>query len=373
MRQVKISSWLASAVVCSLLLAAGCAPLGEKVAKPEVGLEEQMPEAAAEEVVTPVAEEPAKPEVGLEEQVPEVVAEEAATLALKFTPQDLTTYRVITETQRSVKWEGPLLKEPIFKGGRKLSRLEMTFTQQIQSTDDEGNAIVKITVEELKYSSLVEDRPVLDFDSSKPKDPNHPLALLIGQGYTIKIAPTGEVTEVIEVKEARVAVGRGSSVPRTALRLLRSGAIKERHGLLTLPVTEENRLRTGDNWSDTKTFSFGEMGSKSYEKIYTMKEIKDVDGRQIAVVEMNAIPASEMAEQLYKEDAASGLSETFDSTGTYTGQLKLDLTTGKVEKYLEKLETEWIAAFPSAEQEDDKEPTVLIMSDTRLYSLEKID
>ena len=49
MRQVKISSWLARVVVCSLLLAAGCAPLGEEVAKPQVELEKQLPEAVAKE------------------------------------------------------------------------------------------------------------------------------------------------------------------------------------------------------------------------------------------------------------------------------------------------------------------------------------
>jgi hypothetical protein len=51
----------------------------------------------------------------------------------------------------------------------------------------------------------------------------------------------------------------------------------------------------------------------------------------------------------------------------------LDLTTGKVKKYLEKLQSEWIIAFPSAKQKTNQEPAVLTMSATRLYSLEKID
>ena len=131
-------------------------------------------------------------------------------------------------------------------------------------------------------------------------------------------------------------------------------------------------MSTGDDWSKIKTFSFGLMGSKSYEKIYTLKELKDQDNHQIAIVEMNAIPTSETAEQLQKQQAAD-FSEQFDSTGTYTGQLKLDLTTGKVEKYNEELRSEWVVALPSAQQRDDEEPAVLMMSDTRLYSLEKID
>ncbi|MBA7676877.1 hypothetical protein ES703_85122 [subsurface metagenome] len=63
----------------------------------------------------------------------------------------------------------------------------------------------------------------------------------------------------------------------------------------------------------------------------------------------------------------------FDNIETYTGRLELDLTAGKVEKYIEELQTEWVAVDPSAGQKDDKEPAVLTMSDTRFYSLEKID
>lgn len=371
----KIFSWLAGAVVCSLLLAAGCAPLAEKAAKPEVELEKQIPKDAAEEEVTALIEEPTKPEVAIEKQIPEVPAAEAVTLALKFTPQDSTTYRVITDAQRSIKWKGPVPDEPAFKSGRRHNRIEMTFTQRVQSTDDKGNAVVRITIQGLKYYSMTKDKLVLDFDSSSIKDPNHPLALLIGQSYTIEIAPTGEVTEVIDVEEARTAVRRGSSVPKRAIAMLRSDAIKERHGLTALPVTDKNQLqlRTDNNWTSVKTFSFGRMGAKSYEKIYTLKEIKDQDNRQIAIVEMNAIPTSEMAEQLYKQRETADFSEGFDSTGTYTGQLKLDLTTGKVEKYIENLQSEWIVALPSVEQRDDEEPVVLTMSDTRLYSLEIID
>lgn len=341
MRQVKISKWLAIAAVCSLLLAAGCAPLGEEVAKPEVELEKQIPEAAAEEV---------------------------ATVALKFSPQDSTTYRVIAESERRIKWEGSLPEEPTFRGGRNHDRLEITFAQEIQSVDDKGNAIAKITVKELKYSSIVKDNPAFEFDSSKPKDPNHPLAKLIGQSYTIKIAPTGEVTEVVDVKEAETAARKGSVPPVIALRLLNSETIKERHGTLVLPAADKNQLHIGDSWSSTKTFSFGMMGSESCEKIYTLNKIEDRDNRQVALIEMKAIPASETT----KEQAAEFL-KSFDNTKTYTGELELDLTAGKVKKYLEKLQSEWISAFPSAEQETGQEPAVLTMSATRLYSLEKID
>jgi len=329
----KIFSWLATAVVCSLLLTAGCAPLAEEAAKPEV--------------------------------------EPTVELVLKFTTQDSTTYKLRMEAQRRIELEGPLPDETVFKGGQTGSKIEMTFTRRIQSVDDKGNAVAEITIEGLKYLKIVRDNTVLDFDSSREKDKNNPVAKLIGRSYTIEIAPTGKVTKVIDVKQAQAALRGRSSANKAALALLSPDAIKKRHGTLTLPDADKNQLRIGDNWSSIKTLNFGIMGLKSYEKIYTLKEIKDTDSRRIIIVEMNAVPTLETAEQL-DEEGISGFSKMFDNIETYTGRLNLDLTTGKIEKYLEKLQSKWIAVDPLAGQEDDKEPAALKMTATRLYRLEKI-
>ena len=322
-KRIRFSADLAGALVCQLFLAAGCA--------------------------------------------------QTATLTLKFTPQDLTTYKVVTLTQRGIEFEGSLpKKEDAFKGGRNQEGTEMTFTQQIQSVDDKGNAVAKITIEALKYHSTVKDRPVLDFDSLKEEDRRNPLARLIGQSYTIKIAPTGQVTEVIDVKQARNAVRGDYIADVAASKLFSPDVIKERHGLMALPVSGKNRLRTGDSWSSIKSFSFGIMGTKSYERIYTLKGLEADNDRQIAVVEMDAIPTAETAERLHEQQAAYELLKMFDNTETYAGQLTLDLTAGKIEKCLEKLLSEWVIVDPWADQ-GDKEPAVMRMSATRLYRLEKID
>jgi hypothetical protein len=352
MRQVRILKCLASAVVCLLILAAGCAPAGKEVAKPEVELEKQIP---------------ARPGEG-PAVVPKAAAKEVATVALKFSPQDSTTYRVVTESERRIKWEGSVPEEATFKGGRYCKRLDMTFAQQIQSVDDKGDATAKITIKKIKYSSVLKDGSTFEFDSSEPKDPNHPLARLIGHGYTLKITPMGEVTNITDTKEAETEARKGSIVPKIALRVLNPYAIKERHGTLLLPNANENRLHIGDNWSNTRTFSFGMMGSESYEKIYTLNQIKDQDNRQVAIIEMHAIPSSET-----QNEQAPKFLKRSDNTKTYTGELELDLTAGKIEKYLEKLQQQWTTDFPSAEQEPNQGPAILTMSATRLYSLEKID
>ena len=363
----RIFSWLAAIAICSLLLSAGCTQDLKETDQPKIVVEEEKPKVVVEEE---------KPKVVVEEEKPKVVVEEKPTieLALKYTPQDSTTYKYTSQAERGIKWEGPSLDDAAFRGGTTSSSIEMTFTQQIQSTDDKGNAVAKITIESLKHLSIIRDNPVVDFDSSRAKDQNTPLARLIGQSYTIEITPAGRVSNVIDVSQAQEAVKGTSPVTKTALALLSSNIIKERHTIPAMPAMDKNQLRTGDNWNRIKTFSFGLMGAKSYERIYTLKEVKDTDNRRIAIVEMKANPTAEMAEKLHKEKAIGDFSKMFENIETYTGQLTLDLTAGKVEKCLETLESEWIAVEPLAGQKDEeKEPAVLTMTATRLYSLEKID
>ena len=323
MTSCKILNWLMAAVICLLVLVAGCT--------------------------------------------------QTATLALKFTPQDSTTYRVITEREKSVEFRGPLADDRAFEGGSTSSRVEITFAQEIQSVDNRGNAIAKITIKELKYLAKVKNVPDANFDSSRAQDQGSPLAKLIGQNYRIKFSPAGEVIAVVDVRGAQAAVRGRTPAHQTALALLKHNVIKERHTVLTLPPADKNKVRVGDNWSSIRNFSYGLLGSETFERIYTLKELKDINGRRLAVVEMNAIPSAEMAEELYKKQAPGVLSNMGDNIQTYTGQLELDLTTGNVEKCFEKLRTEWIIADPSIKPGDNKEPAAVKMAEARLYSLERID
>jgi len=363
----KIVSWLAAIVICSLLLSAGCTQDLKDTAQPKIVVEEEKPKVVIEEE---------KPKVVVEEEKPKVVVEEKPTieLALKYTPQDSTTYKFTSRAERGIKWEGSSLDDAAFRGGTTSSSIEMTFTQQIQSADEKGNAVAKITIKSLKHLSIIRDNPVVDFDSTRDKDQDTPLARLIGQSYTIEITPTGKVSKVIDISQAEEAVQGTSPLTKTALAMLSSDIIRERHTIPAIPNMDKNQLRTGDNWNRIKTFSFGLMGSKSYERIYTLKEVKDTNNRRIAIIEMKANPTAEMAEKLHKEQAIGDFSKMFENTETYTGQLKVDLTAGKVEKCIETLESEWIAVEPLAGQTDEeKEPAVLTMTANRLYRLEKTD
>lgn len=346
-----------TSVVCLFFIIAGCAP-SERAVEPQAPPEQILP-APAEEVQPPVKEEVApKAEPG----------KETADLALKFAPGDTTAYRVITEAEQRVQWEGPLPPEPGFQGGRNHTRIEMTFTQRIQSVDDKGNAIAEITIGGVKYYNMQKDMEKLDFDNATFADKEHPLAMIVGKSYTIELSTTGNVVKVVDANEARLAARRGSVVPIDALSLLRPDAIATRHSLIMLPPPNESKVTLGGKWSKMKEVSFGLMGSKSYEKVYTLTQVKDTDGRKIAVAQMQAIPGPQTPEELQKKKE-SGIEEMFDNTGEYTGQLEFDLTAGKVRKYSEDLKAQWVAV----EQKDANEPASLKMTASRHFSLEQID
>ena len=300
-------------------------------------------------------------------------AGDVTTFALKFTPGDSANYKLIMENEDSVAFEGSIAESSRFKSGGNCTKTEMTFNRQIQSVDNNSNAVVKITVRDLKYSSVRDGNTLLDFDSAKEKDRDNPFAKLIGQSYTIEIAPDGQVKRVIDTEQALAAVRGSEPANKAASRLLTPDTIEKIHGTLVLPEAGKGRLQPGQSWSNVKAFDYRMLGSGSYEKIYTVKEIKKQGDQRIAVVQMNAVPSSADANDLRKERATRAFSDMFDTTQTYTGRLELDLNSGKVQKYSEKLQSQWLMVDPEAEQKGDEEPSAVKMGVVRSYSLERAD
>jgi hypothetical protein len=339
MKQIRIFGFAASFMLFLLLSVVGC---------------------------TKPAEKPVQAKVKSEEQT------SAVKMALKFKVGDSTTYRVISETDKSVEWEGTDSNKPKeFTGGHTGNKTEMTFTQQIQSINDKGNAVARITIKQLKYVTTIKNNVVTDFDSSSGKDKDNPLSKLIGQSYTIKMTPSGKVSRIIDANEALAAAAGAPADDKIAAGLLSLKAITQRHTIPTLPDADKNQLRMGDTWSSIEDFSFDMMGTKSYEKIYTLKEIKDVDNRRLAIAQMQAVPSAENARKLQEEQPASFFANFADNTETYTGELKLDLTDGKIEECNEKLAVEWVIVNPKPKENEP--PAALKMGAVRSFSIEKVD
>jgi hypothetical protein len=295
-------------------------------------------------------------------------------IATKFAPDEAATYKVVTKSTQGVKWEGSIPDKPAFKGGINSNEVEIVFDQQIQKVDAQGNAVAKITVKKLKYFSKVKDNVIIDVDSSGEQNENNSISNLIGQSYLIEFSPVGKINKIMDIEQIQSAARKSRVVNKTALSELFSvDVVKRRHGLLALPEEKQKTLQKGDSWSSLQNFSFGMMGSKTYERVYTFKDTRKTKDIQTGIFQMKGIPSTEMTEQLYKERNTPDLSKGFDSSSTYSGELEMDLESGKVLKYVERLDSKWISGQLAVKQEQDKEPVALTMSATRFYSLEMVD
>ena len=96
-----------------------------------------------------------------------------------------------------------------------------------------------------------------------------------------------------------------------------------------------------------------------------------MNGARVAVVEMNAIPTTE-SEDPKAAQAAASLAQMFDNYDKYTGQLRLDLTTGTVDKYEEKLRSQWFMLDPAAKKTDENADS-MTMTAVSTHILERID
>lgn len=269
-------------------------------------------------------------------------------LTLRFSPGAAATYKITVEQGKSVAWQGAASTRPAgFEDGRTDNRSEMTFGQQVVSVDPVGDAVVKITIQGLKYFNRVHNKAGLDFDSTRPADQENPLAKLIGQSYQIKLSRRGDVLGIVEVSQARSAVPPSSPAFAMVQRLLSEEAIKERHTVPALAALAGGQARPGQSWSSEKSFSFSWMGSKSFERIYTLREVSASDGGRLAVVEMKAIPAAGPSQGPQAMGAFAGIA---DNTSNYEGRFVFELENGRVREYSEQMGTEWVVPDPEAIQ-----------------------
>jgi hypothetical protein len=287
-----------------------------------------------------------------------------AVLTLKFIKGDTSIYKAIMETERSADFAGEITKDEQFASGKSGTRTEMIFSQQIENVDANGNATAKITIKSLKYVAITKDAQLLDFDSSRQGQQANALNKLIGQSYTIIITPTSDVIGAAGQDEIKGLVEGNAMENKAAVQLVSKNLIQKRHQIPALMDAGSKILKLGEKWSSTRTVSFGSMGTNSFEKICTLKAIEEKEGKRTAVVEISGIPAT------IQKDTTNPVAKLFDSTNNYAGTLLLDLNNGKIERYTEKLEAEWVVADPQA---TGGEPSTIKLGTKELNSLEKIE
>ena len=194
----------------------------------------------------------------------------------------------------------------------------------------------------------------------------------LGKSYRIHIAPNGKATTV-DAKAVRSTLTSGYDA-RILESLFRDKAIADRHEILALPDTEASELKVGDSWSRLKGSHPKLLIPKSFEKIYTLKGVKTKGGRNVAIIEMDAIESAIAAPDAPKGGGMGFFGNVFDPTETLTGQMTLDLDAGKVTSYKEVLVGTYVALDPSQTTEKkDKDPDSLTMGFIHSISMEVIE
>ncbi len=299
-----------------------------------------------------------------------------AGIALKPAPGRQDSYRVSTYARRNIKWQGSVPKKQAFEESSTEEKVELGLTQNIQSVAADGKTTAKVTIDSLKYLSVIKNHTNIDFDNSRESDASSPLAKLIGQSYTIQFDPDNSVSSVLDLEQVQSLLKGGTAADRAAQNVISPEAIIERHSAILLPEMGKESLGPKGTWNRIKTFSFGMMGTKSYEKVYKVREIRDVGGHKIATVDMNAIPTSETEKGFTgaPPQSKTDFPKMFDTEDKYSGSGEVDLTAGSVVAYRENLQANWVTAFPPDTKTtgDANEPVVLLMTATRDYAIEKI-
>ena len=363
---------LCGGLIVGLLAVSGCYDGG--VTGPAVESEPDAVDAGAavqppETVPAQGAPEEAVPEIAVEAEESEAGESDAAVeLTLRFVAGQAAMYKVTMESYKSVEWVGsPSAKPARFKDGRRGNRVEMTLNQQVQEVRDDGSAVLEIRIAALKYAGDFRDNVVLDFDSARQGEQNASLAVLVGKSYTLQMSPKGQVVAVGDLEPLRQAVQDVPGGRNAAMKLIAEDEIRARHTVIPLAILEEGPVRPGQSWSDVKTFSFGDMGPKSFERVYTLEQVRQDNGR-VAVVAMKAIPPGARADLSQQGNFGPMM---LDVSGDYDGRFELDLDNGRVREYAEQMRTEWAIADPGTIRDSDG-LAALKMAATWLHRVELV-
>lgn len=293
-----------------------------------------------------------------------------AEMKLSLVPKSETVYKVVTSSAKDYQFIQPSIDKT--KERHTSGSVEMVFLQKVESVDQQGNATVNIAIKQLKYLSKGPEGVKEDFDSQRAQDKSNPLAKLVGASYKIKISPRGGV-EVLDASAARSILKGGDLAVTVAARLFSDEEMARRHQVMALFDAGKGSYKKGDKWNALAASPQGTLAPKTFEKIYTLTNVKEKDGQKIATVEMNAVPSSKRLEDQKKEQAMNLFSSMFDEKNSYTGKMVINLTTGVIDSYQETFKADWLAAEPGEGQKSDQGPDQLTMGFTQVYSIEKVN
>ncbi|MHC4551462.1 MAG: hypothetical protein ACYSUT_01655 [Planctomycetota bacterium] len=288
----------------------------------------------------------------------------SADMSLKFTPQQTTTYKAVSEVVKDFRFEQPNLNK--LREEQTKTVIEMTFDQTIKSVDEKGTATAAITIKALKVDMTNKNEKKYAYDSEK--DTTSPLNKLLGASYQIAIAPNGTVT-VVENQTAKAAVRSGYE-KNVASIILDDKNIIARHTVAAMPQEESVQLVKGDSWVMVVASPPGLLAPKNYEKNYTLTALT---AQGIATVSMDAGEDAQAASGMGASGNIGIFAKMFDNEDSYTGTMTFDVNSGTLLNMEETLVSTYLAQEMPDKGDPEKGPDTLKMQFTNVVKLEKLD
>lgn len=276
-----------------------------------------------------------------------------------------STYKSGFETTQFVKLD--MAVKTRVKDQRNFKKVEVTYTQDIQTVNADSSALALITIKDVSVLIRDTEGVSFDFNSSKETDKAKPLSAVIGKSYTISISSDGMVKPV-NVKEVRTLKITGSEA-NVVKSLFSDAAIIARHEI-HLPKKDASTIKKGEGWSKVVWSHPKIMAKKSFEKTYVL----DAVNGNVAKVTMAAYETDKVAEGVSSTQASQFgfMSGMFDTQEKYTGGMKIDVKSGEVLSWNEKCVATYVVTDPTSKN-DKKEPASLTMGLTHIINLEKVD
>ena len=238
-------------------------------------------------------------------------------IELNFVEGQVDTYKSFTSSIKRIDYISPS------KGEESKKKTEIirssVFDQKVESVTG-GLAICKITLKEITVSSKQASGEDMVFDSTDPQCKDDSMMSMIGQSYTISISKNGEI-KLVDNAEAKRA-----GKDHIAKSLVDETVILMRHKSIQLPASDAKTIPVEGSWKDVVAAPKGSFQPTKNEKIYTLNSVKEIDGKEIANIEISSIPSSEPV------SGQNFLMKSFDSKDGYTGMVQMDLTNGKILK-----------------------------------------
>lgn len=292
-----------------------------------------------------------------------------ADLNLKFSPEQTSTYKAVSEVVKDFRFEQPNLGK--LREEQTKTVIEMTFTQTIDSLDEAGNATATITIKDLKIEMINKNEQKFAFDSTDKKDAKSPMSKLLGQSYRIQISPTGNV-KVLDAQAAKTSVRAGYE-KKIVTSILDDKNIIACHEVIALPQEKSSGLAVNDSWTQTVSSPPGLLAPKNYQKTYTLTDLDTQAGVTVATIEM---VAGEDAKAASSNSLGGGMgifAKMFDNEDTYKGSMEIDLDSGVLLTMEETLISTYLAQEMPENGDPAKGPDTLTMQFTNRVLLEKLN